>query len=350
MTEGDTLPTPAHHPPIRAARMRTGVQILGFMLGLTLLAWCIYAAAKPENLKQWSRLREAPAESVAMLLALSLATVVLNGAIFQFAIRPIARLRAADIQSVNAVASLLAYLPFKLSMLFRVLVHNRRDGLALFTIAAWFGAIAASMAIGVLPPLAFAWVRGRADAGWWAASLGGVIGATVATVVMARLLHAGPGWAWFERTWNKLPLRALLPRIHEGLRMLADPRAVITCVVLRLLDSAVHTARFLVAASILGFDLPTDKAVIAGCSFFLIGIAAPSGTVGVREAFTGGLLGQLLSGVDPDQFFVAVLLVSAAEAVVTLPAALLGAAWIKPWRLRRTPSTALSPATPAQLP
>ena len=132
--------------------------------------------------------------------------------------------------------------------------------------------------------------------------------------------------------------------------MLADPRAVITCVVLRLLDSAVHTARFLVAASILGFDLPTDKAVIAGCSFFLIGIAAPSGTVGVREAFTGGLLGQLLSGVDPDQFFVAVLLVSAAEAVVTLPAALLGAAWIKPWRLRRTPSTALSPATPAQLP
>lgn len=335
---------------IRTSRLRSGVQIVGFCIGLGLLGWCVFAAAKPENVRSWERLREAPASSVAALLALSLASVLVNGAIFRQAIRPVARLGVLEVQCVNAVATLLAYLPFKLSMLFRVLVHNRRDGLPLLTIAAWFGAIAATLTTGVLPPIAVSAVRKSVDAVWWAMSIGGVVLASVAMVVIARAIHEGTGWTWFVRLWRTLPLpRAirgntddsasarpgLLPRIHEGLRMLASARAVGECVLLRSIDAAIHTSRFLLAAGILGIDLPAGQAVIAGCSYFLIGVAAPSGTVGLREALTGGLLGRLLTGVDPDQFMVAVLMVSAAEAVVLLPAAIAGAAWLKPWRLRR---------------
>lgn len=324
--------------PVRAARLRSAVQVIGFLIGLTLLGWCIQTALKPESLVQWSRLREAPAGKVALLLALAAATLLVNGETFRIAIAPVKRLGGLHVQAVNAAASLLAYLPFKLSLLYRVLIHNRRDGLALLTIGAWFGSIAAVLAAALLPPLGASVLRGRADAVWWALSVGGVVLATVGTVLVAHRLHEGAGWAWLERIWRALRLpSAALPRVHEGLRILADPRAVAGGVILRVIDVVIHTARFLVAAGILGFELPMDKAVIAGCSYFLIGAAAPSGSLGLREALTGGLLGRLLSGLDPDRFMVAVLLVTLAELIVLIPAAVGGMSWTRPWSLRPAP-------------
>ncbi|MCC6322459.1 MAG: flippase-like domain-containing protein [Phycisphaerales bacterium] len=321
--------------PIRAARLRTTVQVIGFAVGLALLGWCIQTALRPENIEQWKRLREASAWQVAQLLGLALATLLVNGETFRCAIDPVKRLRGSDLQAINATASLLAYLPFKLSLLYRVVIHSRRDGLALLSIGAWFGSIAVVLAATLLPPLGASVLCGRAGTLWWALSLGGVLIATAVVLAGSRLLRDGRGWAWFERLWRgaRLP-EGPLPRVHEGLRMLSDGRAVVSGVLFRIVDMAIHTARFTVAAGILGFELPMDKAVIAGCSYFMIGTAAPSGSLGLREALTGGLLGRLLQGIDPNQFMVAVLLVTLAELIVLIPAAVVGAVWTRPWNLR----------------
>lgn len=342
----DQRPTQAAPPTSPNRRvLRAAVQVLGFAIGLALLWWVVKGVFAPENRAQLDRLREAPAASVAALLGLGLATLVINGAIFHAALWPVKRLRTLDIHSVNAIAALLALLPFKLSMVFRVLVHNRRDRVPLLTIAAWFAAIAGCMAVSVLPPLAASLWRGTLDAAWWGVAVGGVLFGTIAMIIVAKKLSDGPGWAWLERLIKSLPLPTAIrgsrdddanpgmrPRVHEGLRMLAHGRAVSACVALRMLDAAVHTARFLVAASILGVDLPASKAVIAGTAFFLIGAAAPTGQLGAREAGTAGILGTLLHGIDLSQFKLVVLLVSATEATVLLVAAMAGAAWLRPWR------------------
>jgi hypothetical protein len=341
---GDGDATVSTAPPARRV-LRAAVQVVGFAVGLALLWWVIEGVFAPENRAQLDRLRDAPALSVAALLGLGLATLVINGAIFHIALWPVKRLRTADIQSVNAIAAVLALLPFKLSVLFRVLVHNRRDRVPLLTIAAWFAAVAACMAVSALPPLAASLWRKTLDGAWWGVALGGIAFGAIAMIALAKLLSDGPGWAWLERVIKSLPLPVAIrgsrddnaspgmrPRVQEGLRMLAHGRAVSACIALRMLDAAVHTARFLVAASILGVDLPASKAVIAGAAFFLIGAAAPTGQLGAREAGTAGILGTLLHGVDLSQFKLVVLLVSATEATVLLVAAAAGAAWLRPWR------------------
>lgn len=329
-------------PGRRAAR--TVLQLVGFGACIGLMWWVARSVFAPHNRAKLERVGEAPAWQIAALLGLGLATLVINGAIFQVAVRPVKRLRAVDIQSVNAIAALLALLPFKLSVVFRVVMHNRRDRLPLLTIMAWFGAFAASMAAAVIPPLGASLWRGRIDATWWAASVGGIALLTGAVIVGAKLFSDGPGWTWLERTVRRLPLPGairgtadgvrpgILPRLHEGLRMLAHPWAVLACVGLRLMDAGVHAARFLIAASILGVALPGEKAVIAGSAYFLIGAAAPTGQLGAREAGTAGLLGTLMKGIDMDQFKLVVLLVSVTEATVLLFAAMGGAAWLRPWK------------------
>lgn len=350
-----------HAPTVAATGgrrvVRAAVQVVGFAIGLALLWWVVRGVFSPTNRDQLDRLRAAPPASVAALLGLAVATLAINGAAFQAAIHPVRRLRTLDLQAVNAVAALLAMLPFKLSVVFRVLVHHRRDRLPLLTIAAWFGALAATMAAATLPPLGASLWRGRIDAWWIAVTSGGIALLTLALIAGARMFSDGPGWRGLERAMRRLPLpRAirgtddgarpgLLPRIHEGLRMLAHPRAVVACIGLRLADAAVHATRFLVAASILGRDLPADKAVIAGTTYFLIGAAAPSGQLGAREAGTAALLGVLMTGVDLDQFAGVVLLVTATEATVLLVCAMAGAAWLRRGGRAASPPRDRAPAS-----
>lgn len=361
-TQQPLPPSRDSSPPIRPrptprALAKAVVQLVGFAACIALFWWVIRGVLAPQSREQLERLGDAPAWKVAALLALGLATTVINGAIFQVMLRPVRRLRTADVQSVNAVASMLAPLPFKIGLLFRVFIHNRRDRLSLLTIIAWFGAITATMGAAMLPPLGAAASRGTINWVWAITSIGGVLGMTIAVIVIAQACRDGAGWVRLERFVRALPLprairgtpdgsnAGILPRIHEGLRMLSHPGAVVACVALRLVDAGVHTARFLLAASILGVALPTDKAVIAGVAYFLIGAAAPTGQLGAREAGAAWLLGRLLPGVGLDQFKLVALLVSATEASVLLLMAMAGAAWLRPWRLLATGMrTAESPA------
>jgi hypothetical protein len=248
------------------------------------------------------------------------------------------RLRWVDVLAVNAVATFLAYFPFKLSIVWRVLVHNRRDGLPVLTIGAWLMSNAAVVLAVLLPPaLAGLW-RQRVDGVYLAASLGGIL-------VLLLALHGVARWLGGERGLERL--RGLLgrrgwrgrvassqkfARLHQGLGMLAHAPTLASAAGLRLADLLVQAVRFVVAARAIGETLPAHDAVLIAGVYFLIGVMSPTGAVGAREGGTTGLA-RVLPGVNYAAFAGIAIAVSAAEVSVVVVSVALALAWLRPWRL-----------------
>lgn len=310
--------------PARRSRLTIALNLLGFALGLALLWWCGARALAPENREQLDRLAAAPWWQAALLVALSLASAAINGMVFWSALSPVRRLPRLDVVAVNFVATLGNYMPFKLGLIFRILTHNRRNGVPLLTIGAWMAAMAALMLCVFVPLIAAGAWRGRVDALWWLTAAGGIVVLGSAAVVGARFFGTGPGWRFVERVWAVLPMPRrlregpLLGRAREGARMLGSPRAVSMAIGFRLLDVAVQAARFAVAAWIVAHPLTWDQALLAGSAYFLVGSLSPSGQLGVREGATAWLAGAALAGFDFDSFTVIVLMVTAAEIAALL--------------------------------
>jgi hypothetical protein len=338
--------TPVAAPKTGGKWARVVVQLVGFCLGIGLLTWCAGIAFSADNRAQLAKLRDAHWSDVLLLVALSLTTLVLNSAAFWSMIRPVRRVPWRSVLGVNCVATALAYLPFKLSLVFRAAAHNRRDGVPLLTIGTWLGNVGAMMLAVIGPALLASVWRPEVDALWWAVAAGGTLAACAGILITARLFSHEKLWTRFERllagdaaiepaqAWRRLVRRSqVLPRAHEGIRMLAHPSAVIGGAAIRAADIAAQSARFLVAAHIIGVDLPPEQAVAAAAAYFIIGAVAPTGSLGFREAGVFALL-------DPTAFAIVVLTVTAVEMVVNLacavPAALL---------LRRSRSASTHPNT-----
>ncbi len=332
------------------SRLRLAVQAVGFCVGLGLLWWCGAEALKPQNREKLSLLAEASLWQVAGMVGLTLASLALNGSMFWVALRPVRRLAWADVVAVNIIATLLALLPFKLSVLFRVLYHRTRDRVPVLTIGAWLAAFAAAMLVVVAPVALVSYLAARAEAegatgtpAWWpAVPAGAAVALAAGMVVASRVVMTRWGWSFVERLTGLVPgARArelvrsrLLPRAHEGVLMLGAPGAVGAAVVMRLADIALQTARFLLAASIVGQPISLELAVLAASAYFLIGVVAPTGSLGVREAGTAGVFAVMKS----DEFMVVVLTISAAETVVLLGTGVLAAVWLRVDRLVRPAS------------
>ena len=322
--------------------LRLALQLAGFGAGLGLLAWAVSIALREENRHQLERLADASIQHIAWLLGLSALSLVLNGLAFWAMLEPARRLRVLDVQATNAVATFLAYLPFKLGALTRVLIHNRRDGVPLLTIGAWFLALTAAMAIAIAPLLAASLVRHEIDAVWLAIAGAGVVLCTIATNAMARYFGFEKGMARLHRILDPITPGRLRPalrsarfrELHEGFAMLACPKALTMGVALRLADLLVQGARFAVAADVLGVDLSFADAVLLALSYFAIGVVSPSGMLGVREMGTTAI--AAIAAMAASERFVGVaLLVTAAESIATLAGAGVGLAWLRPDRLLR---------------
>lgn len=311
------------------------VQVLGGVVSLALLAWCVHTAWKGGSLE---RLRGLSAADAWTLAGLSLLSLTLNGTLFWVTLRPLKRLPWADVLAVNAVATFLAYFPFKLSIVWRVLVHTRRDGVPVLTIGAWLMSNAAVVLAVLLPPaLAGLW-RQRVDALYVATSLGGIL-------VLLAALHGAATWLGGERGLQRL--RRLLgergwrgrlaaserfARVHNGLGMLGHAPTLAAAAGLRLADLLVQAVRFVVAAKAIGEVLPAHDAVLIAGAYFLIGVVSPSGAVGAREGGATGLA-RVLPGVNYAAFAGIALAVSAAEVVVVVACVALALVWLRPWRL-----------------
>lgn len=348
--QSPTLPPDSPEPdgpaqpsgPRRVARI--ALQCGGFIAGLALLGWCVSLAFKPENRHQLEHLREASPAQLLGLLGLSLATLLVNGLIFWVTIRPARRLRAPDVLATNAIATFLGYLPFKLGLVVRIAIHNRRDRLPLLTIGAWFAAMAITLSIAIWPPaLAGLW-RKTLDGPWLLTTAAAVISLTAAAILMARHFAGPPGLARLHRVFGRLPIAGpamhtrAFTQLHSGFDMLGHPRSTTAAVGLRLLDLVIISARFALASAIIGAPIPWDSAFLVAATFFIIGLLSPFGVLGTREAGVTGIAALLLPGGDSagQNFAIVALLVSATEAIAYLAAAGVGLAWLRPDRLFRS--------------
>ncbi len=306
--------------PRRFTPLRIAVQVVGFAIGVALLVWCISIALDKADAEQWRRLRDAGAQPIILLLAFTLFTVVCNGLAFWVTLLPLKRLRAADLVAVNAVATFLAYLPFKLGALARVVIHHRRDHVPFRDIVAWMAGYSALSLATLLPLVAVGALRQRFDLVSIALGILLVALANACAIALGRISRS--------QRW--------LATLSMGSwRIVQRPTPVGACALVKIGDVAVHAARFTVAASVLAIDLSLDRAVVYALAYFLLGVLSPVGMVGIRE---GGLVigGAALFNLDEDaarDLSRLVLLVTASEVAAIIPLALAGAAWLRVDRL-----------------
>ena len=352
----DTTPqttTPQATTPGRRV-LRLTLQALGFAIGLLLLGWCVKTALSPDNREQLAKLGEATPGQVALLLGLSAGTLTINGLLFWITLRPVKRVPAVDHVAINALCTFLAFLPFKLGALTRVAINNRRDGVPILTIGAWYGGMFAVMLATYLPAMGASMWRGGVDGLWWLACLGGAAVLLGAGVAVATPFAGERGLERLHRLVDRsrLPLVGRLARsdhftrLHTAADMMAAPGHVFAAGVLRLLDLGIMSGRFVVAGSIVGVAFGWEEAVLAASAYYIIGMVSPFGMLGAREAGTAWWVGALgmaaTSGQSAEEvarsLTVLTLFITGTESVVLLAGAAAGTAWLRPDRLLRARS------------
>lgn len=311
--------------PRRWTPGRILVQVIGFSIGVGLLLWCVSRAFAPANRAELAKLESAPVSLIAALLGLAMLSAVLNGVAFWATARPVHRLRVADVIAVNAIASFLAFLPFKLSLLVRVFIHRRRDGMIYKDIVAWLAAFVAFSMASLLPMIAATLIRGKIDAVWALMAGAGIVACNAAGV-------------WLGRIASRLKWLAALSM--GSWRVSRHPAPAAWTAAMKIADTAVHAARFAVVASIFEQTLAPADAALYSMIFFLIGTASPVGMLGMRE---GGV--TLLAGAEArDQVARFALTISATEAVALAAISLLAVAWLGPRSLLRMLAPPAPPA------
>ncbi len=313
------------------------IQVIGFAASIAALGWAVKMALTEENRAQLENLQNASAGQVMALVGLSFSSVAINGLIFWVVIRPVHRIRATDVISTNAIATLLAYLPFKLSLVARIAIHRKRDGVPVLTIGAWFAAIGVLM-LAVLGPMALvSFVLQDVSLLWWVGVVGSVAIGVGAVIVMARVFYGERGVRRIAsvgmlRGWTE---KESFARLHAGFDMIACPWSSSWAGILRMLDVLAFAGRFVVAAAVLGLPISGSDALLLGSVYFLIGVFSPFGMLGTREAGTIGA--AALFGVSSvaigdggeGPIAAAVVFITAVETVVNLGCAGFGVAWLR---------------------
>lgn len=322
----------------RRGLVRNAVQLFGFGVGVVLLIWCVRKVLSEENRAALEQLREASAWEILLLLAVAASSVILNGTIFWVVIRPLHNIRLTDMIAVNGIGTFLSYLPFKVSVIARWIIHSRRDGVPTLTIGTWF-LVVVGLTFVTIAPLGLALVRpDGAGWWWWLVILIAVAAAHAAAWQMARWLQGERGMARLRAL--RVPERILshdwFHRLHDGAAMAGDPTCAWVSGLARVLDVAGFTLRIGVAASILGVHLSVEDTALIGLTYFLTGVVSPFGTVGTREAGALAMamgVGVTAAETQESALITAILLVTVTDALVSLIGAGFGLAWLRADRL-----------------
>ncbi len=314
-------------------------QGVGFLIGLGLLWWCVSVALSEQNREQLSRLLDASALQVGLLLACSVGTLLLNGLIFWVVLLPVKRTGVVYMLSVNGAATLLSYAPFKIALAFRVLVHQRIDRVPLLTIGSWFAVIGVLTATVLVPAIGASFIFDGGTALWWVAWIGGAALLTGLGIGVASIFAGDRGWGRLIGLMGKVGLGFLVRwlgtehgrKIHAGVDMLAHWRASSAAGSLRVMDILLQAVRVLVAAEILGIELGWGAAMVIASTYFLIGMLSPIGMLGPRESGIAGVaaLAGLSGQGGAESILLVGMLISATEAFVNLAGGGLGAAYLR---------------------
>ena len=296
------------------------VELIVFLIGLGLLAWCIKVAVAQGD---WSRLGQAGPWQITGLLGCSAVSLLVNGAAFWITIRPVRALRLWDLERLNCVGTMLNYAPIRAGAIARVAYHIRVDRLGLLEIGAWF------------------------------TMLGYVLLLGVGSCALATLAHPEIDWLWAVLVIGQMILGAAIARVAVGHRliirhgrgidrMLRDPMSWWGAALLRLVDIAAFTGRMGAAISILGLTLPGSHLVILAL-VALVASLIPFGRLGFREWAVALAAARLSAfGADPasieslasfEAWAQLALVESAGEASVVIPAGAVALVWYRHrWR------------------
>jgi len=315
----------------RRTRKELAFRLVGFLLGLSLLAWCVERAFSGDGATEtWDRIRAAPAWALWGLALTSLGSLLVNSLMFWSLVQPVRRIGLPEMTGVNLVASMLNYLPIPLrvGMIARIAYHVRVNAMGAIAVAGYFGAvILVTLLVGgglTVAIVAFPFLG---------AALAGLAGLATMAVGLALVGHAAR-WPFLVRF------------TRDAERVLTDRTAMAAGLAMRTADALLWSARMACAVAVLGLPLSLGESAILG----LVAVAAsmnPLGRFGFREAGVVWISGFLFAGrmeaVELEQAFARLALVeSAAEGAVTLP---LGAVLV-PWflgRMRGSPRPADAP-------
>ena len=117
---------------------RIALQVLGFLVGLGLLYFCLEKAIGNAD---WTLVRDAEPWLLVSLVFFGLLSTVLDGFVFWGVLMPYRSLKAREIQGVNMSAAFLNYAPIRLGTVFRITYHAKVDRVGIVPILSWFIAI-----------------------------------------------------------------------------------------------------------------------------------------------------------------------------------------------------------------
>jgi hypothetical protein len=319
-----------------------GVQVVGFLIGLGLLGWCVRLALSEGNREALAKLGDAPPGSLAALLGLSAVGVVANGLIFWAGLKPVRSLVALDVIATNALATFLSNLPFKIGLLARIAIHNRRDKVPMAMIFGWFGAVTATLVLTSASLLLAGLARGVLK-GWTVpAAIVLMIVLSALMVVVAKRLSGDRGHRRLSRLIGRfggrralrLARSQVIRELHMGLDMLASGKWVAVVVAFRMVDFGAQAWRWVVAGELVATRVTATEGLLISGGHFLAGALSPVGMLGFREGAAIGMAEVL--GLDPRGFAPIALIAAGAELVVVIAAAGLAIAWLRLDRVLRT--------------
>lgn len=298
---------------ISARKLAT--QVVGFLIGAALLAWCIHTAIKGGD---WSRIAEASPWLIVGLAACSVISLAANGATFWLFIRPVHPVGFRAMQWLNLVSGLFNYLPVRAGMLTRVAYHLKVDRMPLLLLAGWFGAVSYVLALVVGVCVLAMVIRPQMDWIWLA--------------IVAGMLLLGGGLT------RALMLHPIIVKYGRGMdRMLSDRRALWGGIVLRLVDIGAYLGRMACAATILGLNLAWSDLTILALAALALSMN-PLGRFGFREwavtIVATRLITTDMTGAQIEASFAQLALIeSAGEAIVAIPAGAIALFWyVRQWR------------------
>lgn len=337
--------------------LRRGVQILGFGVSLGIIVWLVRIATSGDQAEALDQLKNISAGQVAALIGLSALTLTLNGLLFWIASRPArwaGKLSLPGVLATNAVATMLSYLPFKLSAAARVAVHHRRDGLSLAQMFAFFGCFFAAMA-GTIGPMAVTSVwHGSMDARWLATCGTLMGGCFVGSVVVARFFADQRGHRWLggfadAGPWRKVLTPLRVEELHESFAMIGHARWLAGAYGVRVVDLLVQATRFRVASGAAGgveHTMQFGESVVVAAGYYGMLVLSPFGALGAREAGAvgaGALLDpETLTQAAGERLAATTLVVTGAEVVTLLTLGLISLAWLGPGVLRGIQTSSLA--------
>ncbi len=281
------------------------LQASGFVLGLALVAWCVWGATKdPEG---WKNLRQASGASLIGLLLCSLGSIIVSGLTFWIAARPVQPLRVQDQQWINALASMLNYAPIRIGMFVRAAYAMKVDHFSAVELVAWFASLAFTFVIALVAITAgtLAWMQ----FGAW-------------TFFPILILIAALGG--FSARW--CATRAMVQRRAQGLeRLITNPAALWGSILLHIVDLFFATGRVFLAIHILGIQLNLAQTLLVSMASFAASLN-PLGRLGFREAAVAFTAAALSIGGVADmenKFQTLAVIESAGEALVAIPIGML---------------------------